>query len=90
MGKEASRQQRDNERQIRRWKREETAMKAAGLDTAESAVNLQRCQAVQDDFLSKTGFGRQYGREMAAGFGSKQAEAAYAQAEEFYNKWTKC
>ena len=86
---EASQQQRYNERQIRRWKREYTAMEAAGIDTAESAVKLKHWQAVQDDFLSKTGFDRQYGREMTVGFGRNQASAAHVQAEEFYKNWSK-
>lgn len=86
---EASQQQRYNERQIRRWKREYVAMETAGLDTAESAVKLKHWQAVQDDFLSKTGFDRQYGREMTVGFGRNQASAAHVQAEEFYKNWSK-
>lgn len=31
-------------------------------------------------FFQKTGFGRQYGREMTVGFGSKQAEKAFSEA----------
>ena len=38
---EASQMQRGIERQIRRWKRENAAMQAAGLDSTESAVKLR-------------------------------------------------
>ena len=60
---EASQQQRYNERQIRRWKREEAAMKAAGLDSSEAAAKVKEWQGRQKEFLSQTGFKRQYGRE---------------------------
>ncbi len=60
---EAQQQQRYNERQIRRWKREYTAMEAAGLDTSEAAAKLKYWKDAQADFLDKTGFARQYERE---------------------------
>lgn len=60
---EASQQQRYNERQIRRWKREEAALKAAGLDSSEAAAKVKEWQGRQQVFLSQTGFKRQYGRE---------------------------
>lgn len=77
---EASQQQRYNERQIRRWKREYTSMEAAGLDTAESSLNLRHWQETQNDFLSKTGFKRQYARETSIGFSKRQASKAYAES----------
>ena len=55
--------QRYHERQIRRWKRENAAMQAAGLDTAESAVKLRSWQERQKDFLKQTGLKRQSDRE---------------------------
>ena len=63
---EASQQQRYNERQIRRWKREEAAMKAAGLDSSEATAKVKEWQGQQQEFLSQTGFKRQYGREQIA------------------------
>lgn len=63
---EASQQQRYNERQIRRWKREEAAMQAAGLDSSEAAAKVTEWQERQQEFLAQTGFKRQYGREQIA------------------------
>ena len=55
-------------------------MKAAGLDSSEATAKVKEWQGRQQEFLSKTGFGRQYGREMTAGFGSKQAAKAFSEA----------
>ena len=71
---EASQKQRYIERQIRRWKRENTAMQSAGLDTTESAIKLKKWQAAQRDFVKKTGLKRQYDRERVAGFDLKAAK----------------
>lgn len=60
---EASQKQRAIERNIRRWKREYTAMEAAGLDTSEAAAKLSRWQKTQKDFISQTGLKRQADRE---------------------------
>lgn len=60
---EASQTQRKIERNIRRWKRENAAMKAAGQDTTESAVKLRQWQEAQKDFLNQTGLKRQSARE---------------------------
>lgn len=60
---EATRQQRYVERQIRRWKRENAAMAAAGLDTSESASKIRQWQETQKDFLRQTGLKRQGDRE---------------------------
>lgn len=80
---EASQQQRYIERQIRRWKREYTAMQAAGLDTYESSAKIAQWQARQRDFLLQTGFKRQSGREQIAGFGKKQAAAVRRDLAEY-------
>lgn len=64
---EASQQQRYNERQIRRWKREEASMKAAGLDSSETAAKVKEWQERQQEFLAQTGFKRQYAREITVG-----------------------
>ncbi len=60
---EASLQQRNIERNIRRWKREKKAMEAAGLPTDEASAKISKWQAAQRDFIDQTGLKRQYGRE---------------------------
>lgn len=62
---QASQRQRYIERQIRRWRRENAAMKAAGLDTGESSAKLKQWQDTQKDFLRQTGLKRQFDRERA-------------------------
>ena len=86
---EASQVQRYNERQIRRWQREYAAMEAAGLDTSEAAVKIRHWQAVQNDFVQKTGIARQYEREFNADFDFNRASRASKQAEEVYQEWSK-
>ncbi len=75
---EAAQQQRHIERQIRRWKRENLAMDAAGQDTTESAAKIKVWQDRQKDFLRQTGLKRQTDREQIAGFGRSQAARATA------------
>ena len=58
-----NRKKSNNERQIRRWKREETATKAAGLDSSEASAKVKEWQGRQQEFLAQTVFKRQYGRE---------------------------
>lgn len=77
---EASQQQRYMERQIRRWKRENAAMEAAGLDTSESAVKINSWQAALKDFTKQTGLKRQSDREQIAGYGRSQAAKVRASA----------
>lgn len=72
---EASQMQRGIERQIRRWKRENAAMQAAGLDSTESAVKLRAWQEKQKDFLRQTGLKRQTAREQVNGWSRKNAAA---------------
>lgn len=60
---EASQMQRYHERQIRRWKRENATMQAAGQDTAESAAKIRSWQERQKDFIRQTGLKRQAERE---------------------------
>lgn len=73
---EALQTQRGIERKLRRWKRENIAMKAAGQDTTESAVKIAQWQTVQKDFLSQTGLKRQRDREQIAGWSRKAAAQA--------------
>ena len=75
---EALQQQRSIERNLRRWKRENVAMKAAGLDTTESAAKIAKWQGVQKDFINQTGLKRQTEREAIAGWGRSQAASARA------------
>lgn len=80
---EALQQQRSIERSLRRWKRENVAMKAAGLDTTESAAKIAKWQGVQKDFLDQTGLKRQADRESIAGWGRSQAASARADAKKY-------
>ena len=78
---EASQQQRYNERQIRRWKREEAAMQAAGLDSSEASAKVKEWQGRQQEFLAQTGFKRQYGREQVFGADPKTLPASISVAD---------
>lgn len=60
---EVSQVQRKIERNIRRWKRENVAMRAASQDTAESAAKLKYWRQEMDSFIEQTGLKRQYSRE---------------------------
>ena len=82
---EATQQQREIERNIRRWKRENVAMEAAGLDTTESAYKIKQWQDKQKDFLTQTGLKRQVDREQIPGFGKSEAGKAKRDA----NSWNK-
>ncbi len=62
---DATQQQRYIERQIRRWKREASAMDAAGLDSSAAKSKVREWQATQRDFISQTGLTRDYFRERA-------------------------
>ena len=55
--------QRYIERGIRRWKREEVAMKAAGQPTDEARAKVRAWQARQRDFIKQTGLKRDSSRE---------------------------
>ena len=52
---EALQEQRHIERQIRRWKREQNAMKAAGLDASEATAKVREWNGKHKDFLDQTG-----------------------------------
>lgn len=56
---EAEQTQRSIERNIRRWKRENNALKAAGLDTTESSAKVRMWNSRYKDFCSKTGLKQQ-------------------------------
>ena len=60
---EATQKQRYIERQIRRWKRENAAMKAAGYSTDESAAKIAYWNSTQDDYLRQTGLKRYIDRQ---------------------------
>lgn len=52
---EALQEQRYIERNIRRWKREEAAMSAAGLDASEATAKVREWNRKHKDFLEQTG-----------------------------------
>lgn len=52
---EALQEQRKIERNIRRWKREQNALAAAGQDVSEAAAKVREGNATHRDFLEKTG-----------------------------------
>jgi hypothetical protein len=60
---EATQQQREIERKIRYWKRQEGALKAAHLDTEYETGKVREWQARMRDFTKQTRLGRQYERE---------------------------
>ena len=78
---EASQQQRYFERGIRRWKREYTAMDAAGLDTTQAAVKLKQWREKEADFLRQTGRRRDSSRSQIGTFGRSEAGKATWQAK---------
>jgi hypothetical protein len=75
---EASQTQRGIERNIRKYKREFTAMGTAGLDQTESAAMLGQWNARQRDFLAQTGLKPQAARAVVGGFGRSEAAKAGA------------
>lgn len=70
---EATQQQRYFERQIRKAKREEIALEAAGQDASEAKSRVAYYQKKQADFLDQTGLKRQYERENVYGKALKSA-----------------
>lgn len=86
---EATQTQRHIERQIRRWKREYSAMAAAGLDTGEAAVKISRWKKEQREFIAQTGLKRQFERERTVDFTRKDATQAKAEAEKRHAEWLK-
>jgi hypothetical protein len=73
---EAMQQQRYLERNIRRWKREYTALDAAGLDNTEAAVKLKAWREKEKDFLQQTGRQRESSRSQVGTFGRSEAGKA--------------
>lgn len=73
---EVLQRQREIERNIRRWKRENIAMTAIGKDATQSAGKIRQWQAAQKDLLEQTGLKRQQGREQVPGWGRSQAGKA--------------
>ncbi len=62
---DATQEQRRIERHIRKWKREASAMDAAGLDNSAARDKVRYWQARQRDFIDQTGLRRDYFRERA-------------------------
>lgn len=63
---EASQKQRYMERQVRKWKREQVALDAAGQDTGEARKKIREWQGQLRDFTNQTGLKRQNAREQIA------------------------
>lgn len=87
---EAEQMQRGMERNIRRWKREQSAMKAAGLDTAEASGKVKLWNSRYQDFCGKTGLKTQGDRlsiesfKMSGGT-TRRTERLARQQAEVYN-----
>ena len=71
---EALQEQRKIERSIRRWKREQNALQAAGLDSGEASARITEWNRRQKDFLEQTGL-KADGTRVAVGKGSTPKEA---------------
>ena len=71
---EALQEQRKIERSIRRWKREQNALQAAGLDSSEASAKITEWNRRQKDFLEQTGL-KADGTRVAVGKGSTPKEA---------------
>ena len=84
---EASQQQRYFERGIRRWKREYTAMDAAGLDATQASVKLKQWREREADFLKQTGRRRDSSRSQIGTFGRSEAGKATWQAKNYERNW---
>lgn len=85
---EASQKQRYMERNIRKWKREYTALEAAGQDTGPAAAKLRAWREKESDFLAQTGLKKQSVRSQVAGFGRGQAGRATQKAKKELEKYT--
>lgn len=64
-------------------------MRAAKLDTVESAAKIRSWQEVQKDFLRQTGLKRQDSREQIGGYGRAEARKTRKEAELYYKLWSK-
>lgn len=65
---EAQQEQRKIERNIRKYKREDIALTAAGRDSTEAKALIGKWQKQQADFIKQTGFKPQAGRTVAGGY----------------------
>jgi hypothetical protein len=62
-GVRGQQQQRAIERKIRHWKRQASALEAAGLDHDQETAKIKEWQARMRDFIGQTGLQRQRVRE---------------------------
>jgi len=60
---EATQIQRGIERKLRFWKRQETALKAAGFDATQETAKVKQWQFTMREFIKETGLTRQRARE---------------------------
>lgn len=73
---EALQEQRKIERNIRRWKREQNAMAAAGQDVSEAAAKVREWNVTHRDFLEQTGL-KPDGTRLAVGKGGTMSGSKY-------------
>ncbi len=85
---EALGEQRNIERNIRRWKREQSALRAAGDSTDEASAKIKSWQEREKDFLNQTGLKRQTDRSQIGGYGKSEARRTTAESEKYYKAWT--
>lgn len=86
---EAVGEQRNIERNIRRWKREQSALRAAGDSTDEASAKIKSWQEREKDFLNQTGLKKQTDRSQIAGYSKSEAQKTnweYRKEIEKYDK----
>ena len=86
---EALGEQRTIERNIRRWKREQMALRAAGLPTDEATSKIKSWQVRENDFLVQTGLKKQSGRSQIGGYGKREAGKTNWESRKEIEKYNK-
>lgn len=84
---EALREQRYIERNIRRWKREQTALQSAEQPTEEASAKIKSWQEKEKDFLRQTGLKKQTSRSQTGVYSKREARATTVEAEKYYKAW---
>lgn len=84
---EALQEQRNIERTIRRWKREQTALRSLGQPTEEASSKIKSWQEKEKDFLSQTGLKKQTSRSQTGRHSRSEAQITIAESEKYYKAW---
>jgi hypothetical protein len=84
---EALGEQRNIERNIRRWKREQSTLRATGDSTDEASAKIKSWQEREKDFLNQTGLKKQNDRSQIGGYGKSEARRTTAESEKHYKAW---